>query len=75
MQQEFQQKAENKSQQNGAPVSQAKLLELVITMDHSRIGQALEKTSMLPVTKFTYLRELLGDRVRKTIDSLLDRRL
>lgn len=39
-------------------------------MDHLQSGQGLAKTRMLLVTKFTYLRELLGDRVRKTIDSL-----
>ena len=63
----------------GTYVSQAKLLKLVITKfngtfaDWPRFwGQysTIDKTTVPPVTKFTYLRQLLDDSVRITIDAL-----
>jgi len=68
------------SQPAETPVSQAKLPKLVLTKlngtyaDWPRFwgqySESIDKSSVPPVTKFTYLRELLDARVRKTVEAL-----
>ena len=36
----------------------------------SQFSEPIDKSSVLPVTKFTYLRELLDDRAKKTMEAL-----
>jgi len=62
------------------PVSQAKLPKLVITKFNGtyadwprfwgQYSESIGKSSVPPVSKFTYLRELLDARVRKTVEAL-----
>lgn len=62
------------------PISQAKLPKLVITkfdgsyMDWMRFwgeySETIDKTNIAPVTKFTFLRELLCEKAKKTIEAL-----
>ena len=59
---------------------QAKLPKLVITKYNEsyadwprfwgQFSETIDKTSVAPVTKFTYLRELLGDKVKKVVEAL-----
>lgn len=81
------QEAKTKSLNEGASYHlsfggvQAKLQTLVITKFNGtyadwprfwgQYSETIDKSSVPPVTKFTYLRELLDDRVHKTIDALL----
>ena len=80
LQEEHELKYQHKSTPTEQQVSQAKLPKLVITKfngsftDWPRfwgaLCEAIDKTSVPPVTKFTYLLELLDDRVRKTTEAL-----
>ena len=36
----------------------------------SQFSEPIDESSVLPVTKFTYLRELLDDRAKKTMEAL-----
>lgn len=80
LQEEHDLKCQHKSTPSEQLVSQAKLPKLVITkfngsfIDWPRFwgqfSEAIDKSSVPPVTKFTSLRELLDERVRKTIEAL-----
>ena len=80
LQEEFQLKNGNLNPSAETPASQAKLSKLVITKfngtyaDWPRFwgqdSESIDKSSVPPVTKFTYLRELLDAKVRKTIEGL-----
>ena len=81
LQQELQAKTGNQNASaHETPTSQAKLPKLVITKFNGtfadwprfwgQYSETIDKSNVAPVTKFTYLRELLDDRVRKTIDFL-----
>ena len=80
IQEEHNLKCQHKSTPSEQLVSQAKLPKLVITKFNGpftdwprfwgQFPEAIDKSSVLPVTKFTYLPELLDDRVRKTIEAL-----
>ena len=80
LQEEHDLKCQHKSTPSEQLVSQAKLPKLVITKFNGsftdwpwfwgQFSEAIDKSSVPPVTKFTYLRELLDDRVGKTIESL-----
>ena len=80
LQEEHDLKCQHKSTPSEQLVSQAKLPKLVITKFNGsftdwprfwgQFSEAVDKSSVPPVTKFTYLRELLDDRVRKTIEAL-----
>ena len=78
--QDLQLKIGNLNQPTETPVSQAKLPKLVITKFNEtyadwprfwgQYSETIDKSSVPPVTKFTYLRELLDARVRKTVEAL-----
>ena len=81
MQQEFQAKTGNQNTYaHETPSSQAKLPKLVFTKVNStfadwprfwgQYSETIDKSNVGPVKKFTYLCDLLDDRVRKTLDAL-----
>ena len=80
LQEDLQLKIGNQNQPAETPVSQAKLPKLVITKFNGtyadwprfwgQYSESIDKTNVPPVTKFTYLRELLDARVRKTVEAL-----
>ena len=80
LQEDLQLKIGNQNQPTETPVSQAKLPKLVITKFNGtyadwprfwgQYSESIDKTNVPPVTKFTYLRELLDARVRKTVEAL-----
>ena len=80
LQEDLQLKIGNLNQPAETPVSQAKLPKLVITKFNGtyadwprfwgQYSESIDKSSVPPVTKFTYLRELLDARVRKTVEAL-----
>ena len=80
LQEDLQLKIGSLNQSAEMPASQAKLPKLVITKFNGtyadwprfwgQYSESIDKSSVPPVTKFTYLRELLDARVRKTIEAL-----
>lgn len=80
LQENFQLKTGNQNLSAETPVSQAKLPKLVITKFNGtyadwprfwgQYSESIDKTDVPPVTKFTYLRELLDVKVRRTIEAL-----
>ena len=80
LQEDLQLKIGNLNQSAETPVSQAKLPKLVITKFNGtyadwprfwgQYSESIGKSSVPPVSKFTYLRELLDARVRKTVEAL-----
>ena len=77
LQEDLQIKAGNQKSSMETSVGEAKLLKLVITKFNGtyadwlrfwgQYSETIEKTSVPPVTKFIYLRELLDAKVRKTV--------
>ena len=80
LQENFQLKTGNQNLSAETPVSQAKLPKLVITKFNGtyadwprfwgQYSESIDKTDVPPVTKFTYLCELLDVKVRRTIEAL-----
>ena len=77
LQEELEQK---KNEASDTPNTQAKLPKLVITKSNGsfadwprfwgQYSETIDKSSVPPVTKFSYLRELLDHKVKKTIEGL-----
>ena len=80
LQEDLQIKAGNQKSSAETSVGEAKLPKLVITKFNGtyadwprfwgQYSETIDKTNVPPVTKFTYLRELLDAKVRKTVEAL-----
>ena len=80
LQEDLQIKAGNQKSPVETTVGEAKLPKLVITKFNGtyadwprfwgQYSETIDKTNVPPVTKFTYLRELLDAKVRKTVEAL-----
>ena len=80
LQEDLQIKAGNLKSSVETTVGEAKLPKLVITKFNGtyadwprfwgQYSKTIDKTNVPPVTKFTYLRELLDAKVRKTVEAL-----
>ena len=80
LQEDLQIKAGNLKSSVETTVGEAKLPKLVITKFNGtyadwprfwgQYSEIIDKTNVPPVTKFTYLRELLDAKVRKTVEAL-----
>ena len=80
LQEDLQIKAGNEKSSVETTVGEAKLPKLVITKFNGtyadwprfwgQYSETIDKTNVPPVTKFTYLRELLDAKVRKTVEAL-----
>ena len=80
LQEDLQIKAGNQKSSVETTVGEAKLPKLVITKFNGtyadwprfwgQYSETIDKTKVPPVTKFTYLRELLDAKVRKTVEAL-----
>ena len=80
LQEDLQIKAGNQKSSVETSVGEAKLPKLVITKFNGtyadwprfwgQYSETIDKTNVPPVTKFTYLRELLDAKVRKTVEAL-----
>ena len=80
LQEDLQIKAGNLKSSVETSVGEAKLPKLIITKFNGtyadwprswgQYSETIDKTNVPPVTKFTYLRELLDTKVRKTVEAL-----
>ena len=80
LQEDLQIKAGNQRSPVETSVGEAKLPKLVITKFNGtyanwprfwgQYSETIDETNVPPVTKFTYLRELLDTKVRKTVEAL-----